>query len=70
MAVVEGRGCGVDVMNDAVEVNGGMAQLAIQGWRHVMGLMSAVGGGASGCWCLVCKLAFVCGCWFLRCWVW
>ena len=61
MAVVEGRGCGMDVMNDAVEVDGGTAQSAIQGWRHIVGLMLAVGGGASGCWCLRYKLAFTCG---------
>jgi len=70
MAVVEGRGCGVNVMNDAVEVDSGTTQLAIQGWRHVMRLTSVVGGGASGCRCLGCKLVFACGCQVLRCWVW
>ena len=69
MAVVEGRGCSMDVMNNAVEVDGSMAQSAIQEWRHVMGLMSAVGGGASGCRCLGCKLAFTCGHRVLGCWV-
>ena len=70
MAVIEGRGCGVDVMNDAVEVDGSTAQSAIQEWRHVVGLTSVVGSEASGCRCLGCKLAFMCGCWVLECWVW
>ena len=61
MVVIEGRGCGVDIMNDAVEVDGSTPQLAIQGWRHIVGLTLVVGGGASGCQCLGCKLAFMCG---------
>jgi len=70
MVVIEGRSCGVDVTNDAVEVDSSTAQSAIQGWRHGMGLTSAVGGGASGCWCLGCKLVFTCGHRVLRCWMW